>query len=79
MRLPLPFVAWGFLLILLVTGLALTWGHGWAPVLLLKLALVALFVLVQVLLTRRPRPALIFANLALGLAIVVVSGLLTRI
>jgi hypothetical protein len=79
MRLPLPFVGWAFLLILLASGVALAAGHGWSPLLLLKLALVAAFAVIQLILTRRPVPVLIFANFALALVIVVLSGLLTRV
>lgn len=78
LRLPLPFAAWGLLVILLATGMALLSGHGRSPILLLKLALVVAFAIVQLVLTRRPVPALIFINFALALVIVVLSGLLTR-
>ena len=37
------------------------------------------FALIQVVLTRRPVPALIVANFALALVIVVLSGLVTRL
>ena len=79
LRLPLPFVGWAFVVILLASGLALLPGHGWSPLLLLKLALFAAFAIIQVVLTRRPVPALIFANFALALTIVVLSGLLARV
>jgi hypothetical protein len=79
LRWPLPWMGWAFLLILLVTGLALLVGHGWSAILLLKLALVAALVMIQAILTRRPVPALIFANLTLALVIVVLSGLLVRV
>ncbi len=79
LRLPLPFVGWGVVLILLATGLGLVSGHGWSPILLLKLALVAAFAIIQVVLTHRPLPALILANFALALLIVVLSGLLARV
>jgi hypothetical protein len=79
LRLPLPLMAWGFLVILLITGLALIASYGFGALLTLKLALVAIFALVQVGLTRRPAPGLIFVNFALALIIVVVSGLLTRV
>jgi hypothetical protein len=79
LRLPLPFMAWGFLAVLAVTGLALMAGHGFSAILALKATLVAVFVLVQVGLTRRPVPALIFVNFVLALLILVLSGLLARV
>jgi hypothetical protein len=79
LRLPLPFMGWGFLAILLITGLALTASHGFEAMLTLKLALVLLFALIQIGLTRRPARGLIFANFALVLIIVVLSGLLVRV
>jgi hypothetical protein len=79
LRLPLPFVAWGFLAVLLVTGLVLLAGYGFGALLGFKLLLVAAFALIHLGLTRRPAAALIFANLALILLIVVVSGLLLRV
>jgi hypothetical protein len=79
LRLPLPFMAWGFLAILLITGLALMASHGVGTILALKLPLVALFALIQVRLTRRPARALIFVNFVLALVIVVLSGLLFRV
>jgi hypothetical protein len=77
-RLPLPIMGWGFLGVLLITGLALMAGYGLGMILALKLALAAAFALVQVRLTRRPAPPLIFVNFALVLLIVVLSGLLVR-
>jgi hypothetical protein len=76
LRLPLPFMAWGFLAILLVTGVVLS--HAISAILALKLVLVALFAAFHVALTRRPTPALIFVNFALALVIVALSGLLVR-
>jgi hypothetical protein len=78
LRLPLPFMAWGFLGVLALTGLALIASRGFSAILALKLALVAAFALVQVGLTRRPARALILANFVLALVIVVLSGLLVR-
>jgi hypothetical protein len=78
-RLPLPVMGWGFLGVLLITGLALMAGYGFGMVLALKVALVAAFALVQIGLTRRPAPPLIFVNFALALLIVVLSGLLVRV
>ena len=54
-------------------------GHGFDMVLALKVALVALFALIQVSLTRRPARALILVNFGLALLIVVLSGLLVRV
>jgi hypothetical protein len=79
LRVPLPFIAWGFLGLLLITGLVLVPGHGFDMVLALKVALVALFALIQVSLTRRPARALILVNFGLALLIVVLSGLLVRV
>ena len=79
LRLPLPFMAWGFLAILAVTGLGLMASYGFSAVLALKLALVATFALIHIALTRRPARALIVVNLVLALIIVVLSGLLARV
>jgi hypothetical protein len=76
LRLPLPFMAWGFLAVLLLTGVVLS--HAISAILALKLVLVALFAAIHLALTRRPTPALIFVNFALALVIVVLSGLLVR-
>jgi hypothetical protein len=79
LRLPLPFVGWAFLGILLASGAVLASESGWPALLVVKLVLVAALALVQVILTRRPVPALIFASFALVLGIVVLSALLVRI
>jgi hypothetical protein len=79
LRLPLPYVGWAFLVILVATGGLLTAAQGWSPILLLKLALFAALVAIQVVLTRRPVPALILANFGLALIIVVLSALLVRV
>lgn len=78
LRLPLPLMAWGFLGILLITGLVLAAGHGFDMVLGLKVALVILFAVIHLGLTRRPAPPLVMVNFALALIIVVLSGLLIR-
>ena len=78
-RLPLPFMAWGFLAILLITGLALIASRGLDMILACKMGLIAIFALVQVGLTRRPARSLIFVNFVLALLIVVLSGLLVRV
>ncbi|MGH6905382.1 MAG: hypothetical protein ACREIR_21905 [Geminicoccaceae bacterium] len=79
LRLPLPFMGWGFLAVLVITGLVLMAGYGLRAILALKIALVVLFALIQVGLTQRPARALIMVNFALALAIVIVSGLLIRV
>lgn len=79
LRLPLPFMAWGFLTMLLITGVALMMSYGFDALLAFKVALVAIFALVQAGLTRRPARGLIFANFALVLLIVILSGLLVRV
>jgi hypothetical protein len=79
LRLPLPLMGWGFLAVLAITGSILMAAYGLGALLALKLALVAIFALIQVGLTRRPAPALIMVNFALALGIVVVSGLLGRV
>jgi hypothetical protein len=78
LRLPLPFMGWGFLGVLLITGVALVASHGFDMVLALKVALAVLFALIHVGLTRRPARALILVNFVLALLIVVLSGLLVR-
>lgn len=79
LRLPLPLMGWAFLAILAITGLLLMAGYGLGTPLALKIALVAIFALIQAGLTRHPAPALIMVNFALALGIVVVSGLLGRV
>jgi hypothetical protein len=79
LRLPLPFVGWAFLAVLVVSGLALMASYGPSPILVLKLVLVVAFALIQVALTRRPARALIMINFVLALGIVVLSGLLGRV
>jgi len=79
LRLPLPFVGWGFLAVLAISGLVLTATYRPGPILVLKLALLVVFALIQVRLTRRPAPALIMINFVLVLGIVVLSGLLGRV
>jgi hypothetical protein len=78
-RVPLPIMGWGFLGVLLITGLALMAGYGFGTILGFKVALVAAFALIQIRLTRRPAPPLILVNFALALLIVVLSGLLVRV
>ena len=79
LRLPLPVVGWGFLAVLLISGLAAMARGDFGTLLAVKLGLVALFALIQVGLTRRPAVTLIFANFGLILIIVVLSGLLLRV
>lgn len=78
LRLPLPFMGWGFLGVLLITGLVLVARQEFDMVLALKVALVLVFTLIHVRLTRRPASALILVNFVLALVIVVLSGLLIR-
>jgi hypothetical protein len=79
LRLPLPFVGWGFLAVLVISGLVLMAGYPLGPILILKVALVVVFALIQIGLTRRPARALIVINFVLALGIVVLSGLLGRV
>ncbi|MGH6896768.1 MAG: hypothetical protein ACREJ5_09510 [Geminicoccaceae bacterium] len=79
LRLPLPLMGWGFLAVLVITGLVLMASYRLDLILALKVALVLLFALIQVGLTRRPARALIMVSFALALGIVVLSGLLIRV
>jgi len=79
LRLRLPFMGWGFVAILLITGVALTASRGLNAILVLKLALVGTFMLIQAWLTRRPVRGLIVVNFAVVLVIVVLSGMMVRI
>ncbi len=79
-RVPLPWMSWITIAVLVATGaFSFTFRAGgldglwWT-----KLTLLGAIVVVQALLTSRPSPALIHANLALVLAIVVVSGWVIR-
>jgi hypothetical protein len=81
LRLPLPWVAWAILGLLVASGLSILHLRGAAPVgalWWLKMALVAAVVGIQLLTTPRPRPKLIGLNLALVLAAVLVSGWMIR-
>jgi hypothetical protein len=80
LRLPLPWVGLAMIGFLLLGGVILTHlkEPPSGPLWLAKMLLLAAVIAVQVVLTRRPRPAWIHANLALILAIVVISGLLVR-
>jgi hypothetical protein len=80
LRLPLPIVSWVVILVMIVTG-GLLMREGTTDIdgmMIAKLLLVLLIAVVQLLLTKRPTPAPIFANLALVLAVVVLSGLILR-
>jgi hypothetical protein len=79
-RLPLPWVTWITLAILMATGFAAMIDRGTpgGPLWSLKLALLAAIVALQVPLTRRPSAVLIRVNFILVLAIIVVSGWTTR-
>jgi hypothetical protein len=78
-RLPLRFMGWGFLAILVISGVSLMAKYGLGAILALKMALVVIFAVVQVGLTRRPARALIMVNFVLALGIVILSGLLIRV
>lgn len=75
-RLPLPWVTWATLALLVATGIVSMQFRGtpgewlWG----LKLVLVAAVIVVQALLTRRPSERLIGLNFVLVLAIVIMSG-----
>lgn len=75
-RLPLPWVTWITIAVLVATGVfsLLYRGMGTDALWWTKMALLAAIVLVQTLLTRRPSATLIRANLALVLATIVISG-----
>jgi hypothetical protein len=78
LRLPLLYMGWLFLTILLMTGLVVGWDYGFVPLLVFKAVLVTIFAVIQVALTRRPGGPLALINFALAVLIVVVSGLLAR-
>lgn len=81
LRLPLPFMSWAVIALLIATGLALVHQRGAAPEGLvsgLKLAGVTVIVIMQVLVTRRPRPALIGFNLIVVLLTILFSGWMIR-
>jgi hypothetical protein len=79
-RLPLPWVTWVTVGALAATGVAIVIQHGapegalWG----LKMALTAGVAVIQIVVTRQPRPALIRMNFGLVLAIIVVSGWIIR-
>ena len=79
-RLPLPWVTWAVIIGLWGSGLlsaAINGRSGW-PEWWAKWALVAAIMVLQLLMTRRPRPALFRAYFALVLATIAVSGWVTR-
>lgn len=80
LRLPLPLMSWLTIAVLIATGVfALSYRAGALEGLWwVKLGLLGAVVIVQALLTRRPSPSLIRINLALVLAIVVLSGWVIR-
>jgi hypothetical protein len=88
LRLPWPFVGWAFLVLLAITGgLAGTLGAsigagglggGFSTTFALKIGLFVALLAGHALLTREPKPALIWVNFALTLAIVVLSAQLIR-
>jgi hypothetical protein len=80
MRLPLPWVTWAVFLVLCVTGilsLAIR-GTPAGALWVTKLALVVAIGIIQILMTRRLRPALIRIYFALVLATIPVAGLVLR-
>lgn len=80
LRLPLPWVSWAILAALAVSGFLIAGVHGvpsgtaWV----FKQALVLGVIVVQILMSRRPRAALIHAGFWITLATIVVSGLSLR-
>jgi hypothetical protein len=80
LRIPLPFMSWIMLALLAVTGLEITHLAGTPTGILwqTQLVLVAVVVILQLLVTGRPRPALIPLNLLAVLALCVVSALMIR-
>lgn len=80
LRLPLPYVMWGLLVLVSVTGywLLQVQPRGGSPWLTIKLGLLAALVLLQIFVTRRPAPMPIRIILALAVLIVVVSALMVR-
>lgn len=80
LRLPLPLMTWVMLIVLALTGYAIVRMNGWpaGPLWTTKVALFGIVVVLQALLTRKPTPVLIRANLLFVLALVVVSALMIR-
>jgi hypothetical protein len=81
LRLPLPWVAWAMLGVLVASGLMILQFRGGTPASALwwvKMALVAAVVGIQLMVTPRPLPKLIGLNLALVLAAILVSGWMIR-
>ncbi len=75
-RLPLPWISWGLIVVLVLTGTAAMHLRG-APsgvVWTIKLALVAGIVVLQVLMSRRPVAWSIQAGFWITLAAIVVAG-----
>jgi len=80
LRLPLPFMTWVMLIVLALSGYEIIQLNGApaGPLWTTKLALFGIVVVLQAVLTRRPTPVLIRANLLFVLALVVVSALMIR-
>jgi hypothetical protein len=81
LRLPLPWVTWATVAALVVTGLAIVHLRGGpmeGAMWWLKLVLTAAVAIIQIVVTRRPQPALIRINFGLVLAAMVVSGWTVR-
>jgi hypothetical protein len=80
LRIPLPFMSWITLVLLAITGLEIMHVAGTPTGILwqTKLVLLAIVLILQLLVTGRPRPALIPLNLLAVLALCVVSALMIR-
>jgi len=80
-RLPLPWVTWVTVGVLVATGAAMVHYRGGAPAGALwwfKMALTAAVAVIQVVVTRQPQPLLIRINFGLVLGTIVVSGWMIR-
>ena len=80
MRLPLPWMTWLIFAVLIISGLCVIhWGAMPTRVLwYVKLAVFAIIIVMQIVLTRRPTPVLIRANMLFVLVLMVVSALMIR-
>jgi hypothetical protein len=76
LRLPLPLLGWGFLMVTAVPGVLLLTGASFSGMLLGKLLLFVILLVSQLMLTLRPTAARAYANLALVVLIVAASALL---
>ncbi len=93
-RLTFPQVAWGLLLLLALTGTIMAVSRGvtgadvvsgdiirtvFGRVLVLKLAVVAVVIALQVRLARRPNRAAVYATSAAAFGLIVLSAILARV